>query len=221
MGKRFYRFTSGLVRVFSHRMKTEWEVPFEEGPCVFVVNSVGFMGPVEMITKFSEREICHPWVNDELLEAKKIPAYARKDCWWKPGTFAAPVLNATVPYVGAALIPPLLKSVPYIPVYHDQRIMLTLRQSIRALQKDEALIIFPEMPNARLSGHEWISTGWLRLGEMWYRTCGRALKMYPVHIDRDKHIFEVAAPVYYDPARRFAEQEKELTHALAKGISGW
>ena len=121
MGKRFYRFTGGLVRMFSHRMKTEWEVPFEEGPCVFVVNSVGFMGPVEMITKFSQREICHPWVNDELLEAKKIPAYARKDCWWKPGTFAAPVLNATVPYVGAALIPPLLKSVPYIPVYHDQR----------------------------------------------------------------------------------------------------
>ena len=220
MGKRMFRLTGGLIRAFSHRMKTEWKVPFEKGPCVFVVNNVGFMGPVEMITKFAERERCHPWINDELLEAKKIPAYARKDCWWRPGSFAEPVLNATVPYIAAALIPPLLKNVPYIPVYHDQRIMLTLRQSIRALQKDEAVVIFPEMPNARLSHHEWISTGWMRLGEMWYRSCGRALKMYPVHIDREKHIFRVAAPVWYDPARTFAEQEKELSRALAKGIRG-
>jgi hypothetical protein len=220
MGKRMFRLTGGLIRAFSHRMKTEWEVPFEKGPCVFVVNNVGFMGPVEMITKFAERKRCHPWINDELLEAKKIPAYARKDCWWRPGSFAEPVLNATVPYIAAALIPPLLKNVPYIPVYHDQRIMLTLRQSIRALQKDEAVVIFPEMPNARLSHHEWISTGWMRLGEMWYRSCGRALKMYPVHIDREKHIFRVAAPVWYDPARTFAEQEKELSRALAKGIRG-
>ena len=220
MGKRLFQLTSGLIRIFSHRMKTEWEVPFEEGPCIFVTNNVGFMGPVEMITKFSERERCHPWINDELLEAGKIPAYARRDCWWKPGSFFEPVLNVTVPYIAAAVIPPLLKSVPYVSVYHDQRIMLTLRQSIRVMQKDESLIIFPETPNARLGRHEWISTGWLRLGEMWYRTCGRALKMYPVHIDRDTHVFKVAAPVYYDPARRYAEQERELTEALMKGMRG-
>lgn len=220
MGKRTYRFASGVIRLFSHRMKTEWEVPFEEGPCVFVINNVGFMGPIEMCVKFEERKRCHPWINAELLDAGKIPAYARKDCWWKPHTFFAPILNVTVPYLAAAMIPPVLKGSPYVPVYHDQRIMLTLRQSIRILQKDEALIVSPELPNARLTRPEWISTGWLRLGEMWYRNCGRALKMYPVHIDRKKHIFKVAAPVWYDPARRFSEQEKELAKALSKGMRG-
>ena len=212
---------TGAVRLFSHRMKTEWEVPFEEGPCVFVVNSVGFMGPFEMCIKFSERDRCHPWLNEELLEVKKIPPYARKDCWWKPDSFFAPVLNATVPYLAAVTLPPLIKGSPYVPVYHDQRIMLTLRQSIRILQRDEALIIFPEVPDARLSNRGWISTGWLRLGEMWYRNCGRALKMYPVHIDLKKHVFRVSAPVWYDPAKRFREQEKELTGALTRGMRGW
>ena len=79
---------------------------------------------------------------------------------------------------------------------------------------------FPEQTNARRSGHEGLSTGWLRQGGMWYRNCGRALKMYPVHIDREKHIFRVAAPVWYDPAKRFREQEKDLVRALAKGIRG-
>ena len=220
MGKRFYRLSNVLIRNFSHRMKTEWEVPFEEGPCVFVANNVGFMGPLEMVTKFSERKRCHPWINEELTDAKKIPAYARKDCWWKPGSFIEPVLNVTVPYIAAAMIPPALKGSPYIPVYHDQRIMLTLRQSVRAMMKDDYLIVFPEQPSGWLSHHEWINTGWLRLGELWYRASGRALKMYPVHIDTKQHLFKVSAPVWYDPAKRFTEQEQELADKLAKGLRG-
>lgn len=221
MGKLFYQFAAGAIRVFSHRMKTEWEVPFEEGPCVFVVNNVGFMGPIEMCVKFEKADMCHPWINAELLEARKIPAYARKDCWWKPGTFRAKMFNATVPYLAAVILPPMVKGSRYVPVYHDQRIMLTLRESIRILQRDDALVVFPEVPDARLSRREWISTGWLRLGEMWYRNCGRALKMYPVHIDRKKHVFRVAAPVWYDPGKLFREQEKDLVTALTNGIRGY
>ena len=215
-----YKLAGAAVRLFSHRMKTEWETPFEEGPCVFVVNHAGSSGPVDMCAKFPLRDKMHAWVNSEMLSAKEVPDYVRKSRWWKPGSFFAPVLNATVPYLAATVVPPLVKGSPYIPVYHDQRIMLTLRQSIRALQRDEALIIFPEQSNARLGSHEWLSTGWLRLGEMWYRNCGRALKMYPVHIDREKHLFKVAAPVWYDPAKRFREQEKDLVSALVKGIRG-
>ena len=216
MGKRFYRFTAGLVRAFSHRMKTEWEVPFEEGPCVFVVNYAGITGPLEMCAKFPLRDKCHPWMNEEILDRKKIPAYVRRDRWWKPGGFFAPVYNATVPYLAAWLLPPILKGIDIIPVYHDQRLMLTLRQSVRVLQKDEALVIFPEVPGR----HDRINTGWLRLGDLWYRSGGRSLKMYPVHIDRKKHVFKIAAPVLYDPAKRFSDQEKNISDKLAKGLRG-
>ena len=33
-------------------------------------------------------------------------------------------------------------------------------------------------------------------------------------------LFRVAAPVWYDPAKRFREQEKDLVAALVKGIRG-
>ena len=55
MGKRFYKAASALIRFFSHRMKTEWEVPFEDGPCVFVVNHVGAIGPMDMIAKLKKK----------------------------------------------------------------------------------------------------------------------------------------------------------------------
>ena len=220
MGKRFYRLAGGLIRLLSPRMRVEWEEPFEDGPCVFVVNHAGAIGPVDMMVKFPLRDKCNPWINNGMLEAKEVPAYVRQDYWWKPGSFFEPVLTATVPYLAAAVIPPILRSVKRVPVYHDQRIMLTLRESIRVLRRDEYLVIFPEQPSGWLSHHGWINTGWLRLGELWYKASGRALKLYPVHVDYKNRVFNIAAPVWYDPARRFRDQENELAEKLAKGLRG-
>ena len=219
MGQKFYKLAGATVRLFSHRMKTEWEVPFEEGPCVFVVNHAGNTGPVDMCAKFPMRDRMHPWINSEMLSAKEIPAYARANRWWKQDGFFAPLLNVTVPYIAAALMPPFMKSVPYVPVYRDQRIMLTLRQSVRILQKDHYLLLFPELPGPGKNSPRRINTGWLRLGQLWYKSSGRSLKMYPVHVDYKNHVFKVAAPVIYDPARRFTEQEKELSEKLINGMS--
>ena len=218
MGKKVYKFTAALIRMFSHRMKTEWEVPYEEGPCIFVVNhtGTGINGPLEMLSKFPKRDKCHPWMNEEFLDRKTIPAYVRKDRWWNPKGFFAPFLNVTAPYLAAWLAPPVLSGIPVIPVYHDQRLVLTLRQSVRAMEKDDALMIFPQLPGR--GGR--ISTAWLRLGDLWYRNSGRSLKMYPVHIDRERHVFKVAAPVYYDPAKRFSDQEKDIAAKLEKGLRG-
>ena len=220
MGKRFYRIVGAVVRTFSVKMRTEWEVPFEEGPCVFVVNHAGAIGPLDMCTKFPLRDKCHPWINNGMLERKEVPAYVRQDYWWKPGTFLAPLYNATLPYIASWIMPPILRSVKYIPVYHDQRVMLTLRQSIRVMHQGEYLIVFPEQPSGWLSHHDWINTAWLRLGELWYRASGRSLKLYPVHLDYKNHVFQIAAPVYYDPARSFTDQEQELAEKLAKGLRG-
>ena len=130
------------------------------------------------------------------------------------------MLNITVPYLAALAVPPFLRSTPHIPVYRDQRIMLTLRQSVRTLQKDHYLLLFPEIPGPGKKTSRHINTGWLRLGQVWYKASGRMLKMYPVHVDYKNHLFKVAAPVYYDPARRFSEQEKELAEKLTRGIRG-
>ena len=220
MGKRFYRFAGGLIRFFSPRMRTEWAVPFEDGPCVFVGNHAGAFGPLDMCVKFPLRDKINPWINNGMLEAKEVPAYVRQDYWWKPGCFFEPLLNVTVPYLAAAIIPPILRSVKYIPVYHDQRIMLTLHQSVRTLQRGEYLLIFPEQPSGFQSHHTWINTGWLRLGELWYRISGQSLKLVPVHIDYKHHVFKVSQPVWYDPTKDFKSQEKSLADALSKGLRG-
>lgn len=153
-------------------------------------------------------------------EPQNLPAYVRQDYWWKPGCRLEPLYNATLPYIAAAVLPPILQSAPTIPVYHDARVMTTMRQSMKALKEGKHLVIFPEQPSGFGEHHNWINTGWLNICTMFYRATGKNLTLYPVHIDQKKHCFEVQKPVMFDGNRTLEEQQDELVKHLAAGLRG-
>jgi len=216
MGKRLAGFAAAAIRLFTRPMNITWEEPYQSGPCVFVVSRDGPADPALIAARFPLRDRCHMWIQNEMLETKTARAFIRREGWWRKGSFMEPVHRTVIPVLAGAAVPPVLRSLPHIPVYTDRRIMLTLRESTRVLRRDECVVIFPEAPAQAASGRRpWISTGFLRLGELGYRACGRALKFYPVRVNREKRLFEVGKPVRYDPARRFSEQEKEIADQLA------
>ncbi len=220
MSKRMYRALSAVVRTITPRMKTIWDKPFNGEACVFVGNHAGAFGPIDMCTKFPLRDDCHPWMNASVLHAKEVPAYVRQDYWWKPGCKLEPLYNATLPYLAAVVLPPILRLVPGVPVYHDMRVMTTMRQSLRLLKAGQHLVIFPEQPSGYQSHHDWINTGFLQLAPMYYKMSGKKLSFYPVHLDYHKHTFHVAKPVIFDPERTLEEQTPDMVAALAKGLRG-
>lgn len=220
MSKRMYRVLSAMIRGVTPRMKTIWEEPFDGEPCVFVGNHAGAFGPIDMCVKFPLRDQNFIWMNASVLHPKEVPAYVRQDYWWKPGCKLEPLYNATLPYIAAALLPPILRLAPTVPVYHDMRVMTTMRQSIRHLKEGHNLVIFPEQPSGYQSHHDWINTGFLQVAPMYYKATGKALKFYPVHLDYYKHVFKVAKPIAFDPERTLEEQMPALVEVLAKGLRG-
>ena len=128
---RLYRCLRAVVRAVTPRMTTTWEEPFSGNPSVFVCNHVGAFGPIDMVVKFPLRDEVRVWCNEGIMNRKTCPAYVRQDYWWKPGCRLEPLYNATLPYIAAAVLPPILQSAPTIPVYHDARVMTTMRQSMK------------------------------------------------------------------------------------------
>ncbi len=220
MSKGMYRVLSALIRGVTPRMKTIWEEPFDGEPCVFVGNHAGAFGPIDMCVKFPLRDQNFIWMNASVLHPKEVPAYVRQDYWWKPGCKLEPLYNATLPYMAAAVLPPILRLAPTVPVYHDMRVMTTMRQSIRHLKEGHNLVIFPEQPSGYQSHHDWINTGFLQVAPMYYKATGKVLKFYPVHLDYRKHVFKVAKPIAFDPERTLEEQTPALVEVLAKGLRG-
>jgi hypothetical protein len=220
MPKKMYKVLSSIIRGITPRMKTTWEEPFDGEACVFVGNHAGAFGPIDMCVKFPLRDQCYTWMNADVLDPKLVPAYVRQDYWWKPGCKLEPLYNATLPYMAAAVLPPILRLAPTVPVYHDMRVMTTMRQSLRHLKEGHHLVIFPEQPSGYQSHHDWINTGFLQIAPMYYKATGKILKFYPVHLDYHKHTFKVAKPIAFDPERTLEEQTPELVEVLAKGLRG-
>lgn len=209
-----------LYRRFTRRLTISWEEPFHEEPSVFICNHAGAMGPVHMMIDFPLAPKLHAWCNEAIMNRKTCPAYVRQDFWWEPGCALEPLYNVTIPYLAAAIVSPVLKSAPTIPVYHDARVMTTMRTSLRWLKAGEHLVIFPEQPAGHGSYDTSINTGWLNLCVMYYRATGKALPMYPVHIDcKNKH-FHVSKPIVFDTSLSLEEQMHELAEKLGMGLRG-
>lgn len=215
---KMYTFLRGLVRVLTPKMTAEWAEAFDGAPSVFCPNHAGAFGPVDMCAHFPLSDHCHPWLNAAVMDPKLVPAYVRQDYWWKPGCFFEPLLNATLPYLAAAMLPPILRTVPGVPVYHDIQVVKTFRKSIDYLRQGEHLIIFAQQPSGYQSHHMELNKGFLQIAPMAYRTLGLKLKFYPVHIDYKNRKFIVAAPVQFDPSVKLADQEQRLLDAIAAGI---
>lgn len=217
---RLFNALSAMFRAVTHRYRTEWEEPLIDEPAVFICNHAGAMGPLNMSVKFPLAGKLRLWCNEGIMNRKTCPDYIRHDFWWRPESRLAPFFSAVIPPVVSLLLPPILRSAPTIPVYHDARIIRTMRLSIRAMEAGEHMVIFPEIPDGFQSHAEEISTGWMTLCAMWYRKTGKNTRLYPVHIDYRKHVFHVCAPLVFDGSRPMEEQEKPLADALTRGLRG-
>ncbi|MBQ2954626.1 MAG: hypothetical protein IJE07_13925 [Clostridia bacterium] len=217
---RLFNFLKAGFRLLTPKMRTVWAEPFIDEPCVFVCSHIGAMGPIHMAVNFPLCDNVAIWCNCQVMDRSECAEYVRHDFWWKPESRLAPLYSATIPHIAAAVLPPVLTSAPTIPVYHDARVMTTMRQSIKALKAGQHVVIFPEKPSGYGEYDRRINTGWLNLLVMYHRMTGKALRMWPVWIDQKGHTFYIGEHVRYDPERPLEEQEDALAEALGCGLRG-
>ena len=217
-------FLYGLIKVtvgpFLPRLKPSWEVPFDGEPCIFVVNHERAMGPLEMAGRFPLMKDSRIWIFADPLSRKTTPAYVRQDHWWRTDSRLAPLWNRIIPPVVSWILPPILRSVPHVPVYHDARAVRTMKDSLRILRDErQHLIIFPEIPT-EYGEHstDKINEGFLNLLPMYQKLTGKALKIWPVHLDRERKQMAVKAPIVMDPDRPLRDQIPELSEKILHGI---
>ena len=219
MGKRFYQAAVPVIRLFIPRLEAIWETPYDGEPCIFVANHERAVGPLEMAANFPLREQSHIWIYAAPLDRKTTPAYVRQDHWWNENSRLAPLWNAVIPPLVSLILPPVLRSAPHVPVYHDGRAATTVKESLRLLQEGKNLVIFPEIPTG-FGEHdtEKINEGWLMMLPMFEKRTGKPLKIRPVRLDPAGKTMRIRAPFTMDPARPLKEQIPELSQKVLHGI---
>ena len=217
---RLYRVLRKVVCAVTRRYLVEWAEPFIDEPCIFIGNHAGAYGPLEMAAKFPLRDRQWLWCNEGIMNRKSCPDYIRHDYWWPPESKLAGFYNAVLPPVVSLILPPILRSAPTIPVYHDARITRTFRVSVQKMEEGNHIVIFPEQADGFQSHKEEISMGWLTLCPLAHARTGKPVRMYPVHVDHHRHVFQIASPVLYDPERPLDDQRDDIAEALTRGLRG-
>ena len=97
----------------------------------------------------------------------------------------------------AWLNPFIYKGMKNVPTYTDARLGKTLKVSIKALEQDLSVLIFPENSN---DGYFDVLTqffpGFVMLAERWYALKGEDIPVYPIYISVSKHILVIDKPMY-------------------------
>ena len=213
-----YRVLRGLLWLFTPRVRTVWEVPFDGEPCVFCPNHDRAWGPINMCVHFDQRDKVHPWYNAGVADREGLPAYVRNDSWWNPKSPLAPLYNATIPYLASWIMPPVIHSTPGIPVYYDAQVYRTFKDSVEVLRSGEHLVIFAQYPDGYQSHSDKLSRGFVLIGPLAWRRLGIRLKFYPVHVCQRERTIRVMAPVIYDPDRPAEEEEERLLTLLGERV---
>lgn len=195
-------------------MKTVWKSPFDGNPSIFVCNHDRAWGPIAMCAHFDLYKEVRPWINSQVLSAREIPSYVREDFWWPRDKWYTKILDYTVAYIIALILPPILRGSACVPVHHDSGVMSTLRGSVDALQSGNHIILFPEHPTGYKQYGEGVFSGFTSIGRLLKRRTGQAVNFYPTYVDWKAHEIRVGDPVTYGAQDSHKDSAEEISEAV-------
>ena len=123
-------------------------------------------------------------------------------------------------YLASCLVPPLMNSIKAIPVYRGAtgNSLQTLRSSLSYLKKGESVIVYPDIDyTAGYKTESELYDGFLLLGQMYKRACGKSLKFVPLYIDEENKMITEDTPITVD---NFREERDKAYSYIKSAING-
>lgn len=222
---RFFEFLRKAIMFFTGPMDTIWQEEFDGEPSIFVCNHDRAYGPIAMCVQFDHCKELRPWINHEVLSFKTMPPYVRQDYWYPPDKWYTKILDYTAAYFYSLIIPPIMRGSACIPVYHDTKVMSTLRASVDAIRQGHHIMLFPEHPSGYGEYSADVFTGFVSLGRLVQRRTGKTVSFYPTFVDWKAREIRVGAPIRYNSQENFELQAENISHTVAehferKGFEG-
>lgn len=205
-----FRMIRGTVKAVFYVPSFEGMENLPEGPYVLVGNHTQMNGPVISDLYLPGKH--YTWCAGQMMDRREVPAYAYRDFWSAKPKAVRPFFR-----VASYLIAPLAQFVftnaNCIGVYHDQRIIRTLRETVEALQDGAGIVIFPECPEEHNNIINAFRDGFVDVAALYAKKEGKSLPFVPMYIAPSLKKVIIGKPVMYDMSAD-REQERERITAI-------
>ncbi len=199
-----------VVRHFSPARQVS-DAPMPK-PCVLVCRHKNGSGPLSTLLRMEQQ--ARPWVLDLLCQRRACQQHFYHFTLTVrvglPGWLAAPLSH-----IVGWTVPPLMRGLGGIPVHRGgMRALITLRESLSALEAGQRIIIYPDVDYADTSPVvKELYGGYLLLARMYEKCRGQALAFVPVRAEKRR--IHTGAPIYAMPGESREALGERVRQALA------
>ena len=198
-------FALFCVRVFTKKRRVEGKLV--EAPCVYLCRHRDEDGVIGSFT--SLKTVLRPWVLSTFTDRKKAIRHFKEYTFSEKSGKSKLFTAIFSPICGFGLWS-LVKSARAIPVYRGEdarKSITTIKNSVRALEEGDALLVFPDVDYADDSAQAGgeVYKGFVSVDKLYFRRNGERVKFVPVYMTKDR-------VVIHDPIC-FGEEPEEQTIA--------
>ncbi len=212
--KAIFRLVRFLVWLFYPKTEIAGLENLPQEPSLIIGNHSQMNGPIIGELYFPGER--YTWCAGEMMELKKVPAYAYRDFWRnKPGCIRW--FYKILSFVIAPLSVCVFNHARTIGVYHDRRIISTFKETIKGLSEGANIIIFPEHD----APHNHIlcdfQEGFVDVAAMYYKRTGKILNFVPLYIAPALSKAYLGKPIPFQPENtKEAERRRICDYLMAE-----
>lgn len=192
-----YRVVKVLMRLFFKKPRIINIAGEIEDVSILVANHSAKSGPPGLDLHFPKK--CAKWGAHEMFESyKNRKAYLRdilyiQKCGKKPG-----IMTSFKSGFMAIFNKWIYKGMWMLPTYPDIRLGQTIKHSLKVLDANIPVMIFPENSN---QGYKTVLTeffpGFVMLAQQYLKKTGKDIPIYPIYYSVKKRLMVIDKPIYY------------------------
>lgn len=211
-----YRVIRWLVWLFYPKMKVTGTEHLPEEACIIVGNHGQMNGPICAELYIPKKRAI--WCAYQMMKWREVPAYAYQDFWsGKPKYIRW--FYKLLSYVITPFSVCVFNNAHTIPVYHDQRLLATFRQSMDALSEGTSVVIFPECGEGYNHIVNRFQEKFIDTARLYCKRSGKAVCFVPMYIAPAQRRICFGEPIPFDPDAGIESQRKEICQYLMEEIT--
>ena len=211
-----YRVIRFFVWLFYPKMTVVGAENLPEEPCLVVGNHTQMNGPICGEIYFpGKRKI---WCAHQMMYLKEVPDYAYQDFWsGKPKGIRW--FYKLLSYIIAPISACVFTNANTIPVFRDNRLLTTFKQTVSALAEGERVIVFPECYEPHNHIVYTFQDRFIDVAKLYYKRTGRAVSFVPLYIAPALKTMYIGKPISFDPDVPIEEHRKEIAEYLMNAVT--
>lgn len=211
-----YRFIRRAVQIIYPKISVEGAEHLPEDGCILVGNHCHMHGPITSELYVPGRHTT--WCAAQMMELKEVPPYAYQDFWsGKPKAFRW--FYRLLSYLIAPLSVLIFNHAYTIPVYHDQRLITTMKQTVAELEAGSRVMIFPECYEPHNQIVYQFQDRFIDVAKHYYKRTGKIVSFVPTYVAPNLKKMFFGEPVAYDPAQPIAAERVRIAAAMMDGVT--